>query len=106
MYMAEPKDDFYSYFISGAQRLPNGNTLICSGANSRFFEVTPAGKIVWEYRTGLGRPDAPVAVGGQREEGAPEPDQAAMRGVGVFRAARYPANYPGLRGKVLKPLEP
>jgi hypothetical protein len=40
---------FFSHFISSAQRQPNGNTLICEGANGRFFEVTPAGEIVWEY---------------------------------------------------------
>jgi len=40
---------FYSFNISGAQRLPNGNTLITEGANGRLFEVTKEGKIVWEY---------------------------------------------------------
>jgi hypothetical protein len=40
---------FFSQFISSAQRLQNGNTLICEGANGRFFEITPAGEIVWEY---------------------------------------------------------
>jgi hypothetical protein len=40
---------FFSHFISSAQRQPNGNTLICEGANGRIFEVTPAGEIVWEY---------------------------------------------------------
>ena len=40
---------FFSHFISSAQRQPNGNTLICEGANGRFFEVTPSGEIVWEY---------------------------------------------------------
>lgn len=40
---------FFSHHISGAERQPNGNTLICEGANGRFFEVTPAGEIVWEY---------------------------------------------------------
>ena len=40
---------FYSSFISSARRLPNGNTLIDEGFNGRFFQVTPAGKIVWEY---------------------------------------------------------
>lgn len=39
----------FSCFISGAERLPNGNTLICSGANGRFFEVTKKFEIVWEY---------------------------------------------------------
>ena len=34
-YSAPKKSDFYSSFISGAQRLPNGNTLICSGPTAR-----------------------------------------------------------------------
>lgn len=40
---------FFSPIISGAQRLPNGNTLICEGMSGRIFEVTADGKIVWEY---------------------------------------------------------
>ena len=40
---------FYSFYISSAQRLPNGNTLITEGADGRIFEVTPAKEIVWEY---------------------------------------------------------
>jgi outer membrane protein assembly factor BamB len=40
---------FYSDRISNAQRLPNGNTLINEGQFGRFFEVTPAGDVVWEY---------------------------------------------------------
>jgi Spy/CpxP family protein refolding chaperone len=48
-YTAPKKSEFYSFFISGAQRLPNGNTLICSGANGTVFEVTPEKEIVWKY---------------------------------------------------------
>jgi hypothetical protein len=40
---------FYSPFISSAQRLPNGNTLITEGSNGRIFEVTREHDIVWEY---------------------------------------------------------
>ena len=40
---------FYSGFISSAQRLPNGNTLITEGAGGRIFEVTREHEIVWEY---------------------------------------------------------
>jgi hypothetical protein len=39
----------YSRFISSAQRLPNGNTLITEGGCGRLIEVTPAGEIVWEF---------------------------------------------------------
>jgi hypothetical protein len=41
--------NFFSTNISGAQRLPNGNTLITEGAPGRMFEVTPQRRIVWEY---------------------------------------------------------
>ena len=41
--------NFYSPRISNAQRLPNGNTLINEGVFGRFFEVTSAGDVVWEY---------------------------------------------------------
>ena len=40
---------FFATNISGAQRLPNGNTLITEGPDGRIFEVTTEGDIVWEY---------------------------------------------------------
>ena len=40
---------FFSHYVSSAQRLPNGNTLITEGADGRLFEVTTSGDIVWEY---------------------------------------------------------
>jgi hypothetical protein len=40
---------FYSPFISSAQRLPNGNTLITEGSGGRIFEVTAQHELVWEY---------------------------------------------------------
>ena len=54
---------FYSRFTSNAQRLPNGNTLICEAAGKRIFEVTRRylgikkrvrEEIVWEYVEGAG----------------------------------------------------
>jgi outer membrane protein assembly factor BamB len=41
--------EFFSPFISNAQRLPNGNTLICEGSFGRLFEVSHDGEVVWEY---------------------------------------------------------
>ena len=41
--------NFVSPFISGVQRLPNGNTLITEGNFGRIFEVTTEGELVWEY---------------------------------------------------------
>ena len=40
---------FRSTHISSARRLANGNTFIDEGQIGRFFQVTPAGEIVWEY---------------------------------------------------------
>ena len=40
---------FYSDYVSSAQRLPNGNTLITEGSFGRLFEVTPKCETVWEY---------------------------------------------------------
>jgi hypothetical protein len=48
-YMGNPPSSFYSAGYSGAERLKNGNTLICEGKTGRFFEVTPDGSIVWQY---------------------------------------------------------
>ena len=40
---------FYSPYVSSAQRLPNGNTLIDEGSDGRVFEVTAEKEIVWEW---------------------------------------------------------
>jgi len=44
-----PVWSFFSSFVSNAQRLPNGNTLIDEGMDGRFFQITRDGDIVWEY---------------------------------------------------------
>jgi hypothetical protein len=41
--------NFYASRISGAQRLKNGNTLICEGTEKYAFEVTDDGGLVWDY---------------------------------------------------------
>ncbi len=48
-YVAPVPTDFYAAFISGIQRLPNGNTLACNGPAGKFFEVTNSMQVVWEY---------------------------------------------------------
>jgi hypothetical protein len=40
---------FFSGRQSGAQRLPNGNTLITVAYNNRIFEVSLEGEIIWDY---------------------------------------------------------
>lgn len=48
-YVAENPEDFNAMLMAGAQRLPNGNTLICSGFNAEIFEVTPEKEMVWKF---------------------------------------------------------
>jgi len=50
---------FYSNLMSGMQRLPNGNTLICEADPGRVFEVTESGEVVWEYAPHWLRPGGP-----------------------------------------------
>jgi len=53
-------DRFFSMFISSAQRLPNGNTLITEGSSGRIFEVTPDKEIVWEFVNPLSDASRPL----------------------------------------------
>ena len=79
-YTAPNKKDFYSWFISGAQRLPNGNTLINAGAVGIVFEVTPEGETVWKLSNPFKN-----AVPGQPME---IPAKAPKRFEAVARATR------------------
>ena len=97
-YEAPDKVSFHSGFISGAQRLDNGSTLICSGAQGRFFEVTPDGEIVWEYwDTHSGNVRLP--------DGSP-PHPVGKATYAVFRATKIAPDHPALVGRDLRPLDP
>lgn len=74
-YMAENPSDFFAGYLSSAQRLPNGNTLICDGDHGVFFEVTLQKKTVWYFHNTL-----PTPLTNQ-----------------VFKALCYPPDYPGLQ---------
>jgi hypothetical protein len=41
--------NFFTPFMGSAQRLANGNTLLCESAFGRLFEVTQDGYVCWEY---------------------------------------------------------
>ncbi len=91
-YRGDPHISFYSYRIGGAQRLPNGNTLVCEGAPGRLFEVTTSHQIVWEYIN-------PFLAASGRVVGGSVSGHANS----VFRAYRYGPDHPALRGKDLDP---
>jgi hypothetical protein len=93
-YTADPPGDFFAPFVSGAQRLPNGNTLICNGPAGTFFEVeSMPTTTVWLYVN-------PVGADGPIMQGDPATNNAA------FRSYRYPPEYPGLAGQDLTPGDP
>ncbi len=71
-YSAPKKPDFYAFFISGAHRLPNGDTMICSGPNGTLFEVTPDKQVVWKYVNPVKGGFGP---GGFGPGGPPRPNQ-------------------------------
>jgi hypothetical protein len=76
---------FYSFMVSGCERLANGNTFITEGATGRLFEVTSEGETVWEYVSPWVLPS----------NFGPTP--------AVFRAFRIPGNDPRLAGRELSP---
>jgi hypothetical protein len=98
-YQAAEPGEFYSPFISGAHRIANGNTLICSGVGGRFFEVTRSGEIVWEYRNPFGG-EVTNADGSPPQPGLDE------RPFSVYRATRIPEDHPGLPARKLTALNP
>ena len=73
-YTARTPTDLFGNIFSSAQRLPNGDTLICEGDEGRFSQVDSCNEIIWTY-------DNLLPTGGP---------------LSVFRAKRYPANYPGV----------
>jgi hypothetical protein len=48
-YRGDPPESFFSRTRGSAQRLPNGNTLICESNAGRAFQVTEQGDVVWEW---------------------------------------------------------
>ena len=83
----EPDPAFFAHHTSGAQRLPNGNTLIADGPHGVLFEVTPAGEKVWEYVNPFFDKGAEVIELDEQE---------VFKKRRLFRAERYPPDYPGL----------
>jgi hypothetical protein len=85
--------NFYSGIMGGAQRLANGNTLICESTKGHFFEVDTANNIVWDYVN-------PVNNSGIITQGD------AANGNNSYRSVFYPENYSGFTGHTLTPGDP
>ncbi len=85
-YQAVPAHQFFSNYISGADRLWSGSVLVCEGSSGRVFEVNRAGEVVWEWINPFvnHRANGDVTVG-------------------IYRAHRYPADHPAFVGRDLDP---
>lgn len=110
-YTAENKEDFHSGFISGATRLPNGNTFICEGATGRYFEVNSEGKILWEHVNTYGGELTRDGIANDVEEEArkiveakDDGERTIVENNALFRANKYRSDYAALAGRTLDPL--
>jgi len=86
--------DFYSRILSSAQRLQNGNTLICEGVTGTFFEIDGNNDIVWKYIN-------PISKNGILSQGDAPTDIET-----IFRAKKYSVDYEAFDGKDLTPGDP
>lgn len=93
IYTAPEPEDFFSSILSSAQRLPNGNTLICDGDSGYFFELDPSNNIVWEYIN----PDSANGIVAQGD--------SSISNL-VFRAFKHSPDYPAFIGRDLTPGNP
>jgi hypothetical protein len=91
-YMANPPNSIYGNRTSGAQRMPNGNTLICIGPDGYIFEVDENDDIVWSYEN-------PVNQNGRVSQ------QSDPGNNSLFRAYRYGTEYPAFENIDLEPGE-
>jgi Arylsulfotransferase (ASST) len=89
-YAAPNPQDLFASNISGAQRLPNGNTLICDGPAGELLELTKEKELVWKYVN----PDTRIGI---TEQG-----KTAIQNE-VFKVRRYAPDYPAFTGKDMTP---
>ena len=89
-YASKSSHGMFSHIGSSAQRLPNGNTLVCADTEGHIIEVTSAGSVVWEYIN-------PVTSDGILKF---KRDNWPMYN-SIFRAFRIGANDPVLSGRTL-----
>jgi len=100
-YSAIVANSFATQRQGSVQRLPNGNTFVCSSNHGHLFEVTPDKKVVWDFVN-------PVHRGGKvKILTSDEVDGRHFAHGGninmVHRAYKYGKDHPGLKGKDLTP---
>ena len=89
-YRSKTPTAFFSHIGGSAQRLPNGNTLVCADTDGHLFEVAADGTLAWEYVNPVTRTGALGVM----------PDDYPMLN-SVFRAYRFPTDHVAFAGKTL-----
>ena len=89
-YAATNPADFYTMAMGGAQRLSNGNTLICEAMHGNFFEIDSAKNVVWQYIN-------PVKVNTPVAQGTPISQN------GSYRSLFFDPSFSGFAGKNMTP---
>ena len=113
-YESHNPQNFTSPYQSSVQRLPNGNTLICSTGSGQIFEVTPGPqpRVVWEFV-------CPWLQDGRTVNYLDDTDvlysttshiikEGHMKNM-IHRVYRYAKDYPAFQGKDLShgvPIDP
>jgi Arylsulfotransferase (ASST) len=77
LYQSDDRNIFYSTYRGKHEILPNGNILIAETDGGRAFEVTAAGKVVWEFVNGWNATHVGWVLGAERYP----PDYAAIPGI-------------------------
>jgi len=85
-YQAAPVHQFFSNYMSGADRLWSGSVLVCEGSSGRLFEVTRSQEVVWEWINPF--------VNHRRNGDVT---------LGIYRAHRYGPDHPAFAGRDLDP---
>lgn len=90
--------NMYAQSISGAERLPNGNTLITFGTKGTLYEVDLDGQIVWEYIS-------PITNQGTLTQGEVIPDgnNAGTTANAIFKVRRYAGDFVAFSDKDMSP---
>ncbi len=90
--------DIYAQSISGAERLPNGNTLVTFGTQGTLLEVDLEGEIVWKYIS-------PVTNQGILSQGdeIPAGNNAGSTANVIFKVRRYAVDLPVFTEKGVTP---
>ena len=101
-YTNNPATNFYGADIGGAEREPNGDTLITFGIRGTLFEVTSNLQTIWQYVNPVTA--TPLAQGSTIPFDPNSNTNFPLETLNeVFKVHRYTTNFSGFAGKDLTP---